>query len=143
MRVGLNSRLDTIQAAILIEKLKIFPDELEMRGAVAARYASGLEGSGARAPIVIDGGLSTWAQYTIEHPDRDGLAAHLKALGVPTAAYYPMPMHVQGCYSLYPRPGGLPVSEARAEVVLALPMHPYLDAATQDRIIEGVRSFGG
>ena len=143
MRVGLNSRLDTLQAAILIEKLAVFADELDQRDVIAGRYADGLTETSARPPIVIQGGRSTWAQYTIEHDDRDGLAAHLKALGVPTAAYYPMPMHRQDCYSTYPQPGGLPVSEAKAEVVLSLPMHPYLDTATQDRIIEGVRSFNG
>jgi UDP-2-acetamido-2-deoxy-ribo-hexuluronate aminotransferase len=143
MRVGLNSRLDTLQAAILIEKLKIFADEIEARGRVAARYAEGLAGSAAATPTVIAGGVSTWAQYTIEHPDRDGLAAHLKGRGVPTAAYYPMPMHRQDCYAIYPQPGGLPVSEAKAQSVLSLPMHPYLDAATQDRIIEAVRGFNG
>jgi dTDP-4-amino-4,6-dideoxygalactose transaminase len=143
MRVGLNSRLDTLQAAILIEKLAIFPGELEMRDRVARRYAEGLAGSAARTPTVIDGGFSTWAQYTIEHPDRDGLAAHLKSKGVPSAAYYPMPMHRQGCYAAYPQPGGLPVTEQKAEVVLALPMHPYLDEATQGLIIEAVRGFDG
>jgi len=143
MRVGINSRLDTIQAAILIEKLKIFADELEKRDAIAARYAAGLKGSVAQTPTVIDGGTSVWAQYTIEHANRDGLAAHLKLLGVPTAAYYPMPMHAQDCYRVYPRPGGLPVSEAKAKTVLALPMHPYLDIETQAKIIDGVRSFNG
>jgi dTDP-4-amino-4,6-dideoxygalactose transaminase len=92
---------------------------------------------------VIDGGRSTWAQYTIEHENRDGLAAHLKTLGVPTAAYYPMPMHRQACYAIYPAPGGLPVSEAKAERVLSLPMHPYLEPDVQDRIMEGVWSFNG
>ena len=143
MRVGLNSRLDTLQAAILIEKLKIFADEIEQRGVVAERYAAGLTGSAARTPTVIEGGVSVWAQYTIEHPDRDGLAAHLKTQGVPSAAYYPMPMHTQACYSIYPQPGGLPVSEAKADLVLALPMHAYLDEETQDRIIAAVRSFNG
>ena len=143
MRVGLTSRLDTIQAAILIEKLAIFADEIEARGRIAARYAAGLAGSAARAPSVIAGGVSTWAQYTIEHRDRDGLAAHLKSLGVPSAAYYPMPMHRQDCYAVYPQPGGLPVSEAKAETVLSLPMHPYLAKETQDLIIEAVRGFNG
>ena len=142
MRVGLNSRLDTLQAAILIEKLAIFEGEIEARGRIADRYAEGLAGA-VRTPAVIAGGVSTWAQYTIEHPNRDGLAAHLKAQGVPTAAYYPMPIHAQDCYSAYPKPGGLPVSEAKAETVLSLPMHAYLDEATQDRIIEAVRGFNG
>ncbi|MDR3509972.1 MAG: DegT/DnrJ/EryC1/StrS aminotransferase family protein [Caulobacteraceae bacterium] len=143
MRVGLNSRLDTLQAAILIEKLKIFPDEIEKRAVIADRYAKGLEGAVSQIPTVIAGGTSVWAQYTIEHPNRDGLAAHLKTQGVPSAAYYPMPMHRQDCYAIYPQPGGLPVSEAKAETVLALPMHPYLDEATQDRIIAAVRGFNG
>jgi UDP-2-acetamido-2-deoxy-ribo-hexuluronate aminotransferase len=142
MRVGLNSRLDTLQAAILIEKLAVFADEIEARGRIAARYVEGLAGV-VRTPRVIEGGVSTWAQYTIEHPERDGLAAHLKALGVPSAAYYPMPMHRQGCYAGYPRPGGLPVSEAKADLVLSLPMHAYLDEAVQDHIIEAVRGFNG
>ncbi len=143
MRVGMNSRLDTLQAAILIEKLAIFPDEIEARGRIAARYAEGLAGVAAQVPAVIAGGVSTWAQYTIEHADRDGLAAHLAAQGVPTAAYYPMPMHRQDCYAAYPQPGGLPVSEAKAETVLSLPMHAYLDEATQDRIIAAVRGYNG
>jgi UDP-2-acetamido-2-deoxy-ribo-hexuluronate aminotransferase len=142
MRVGMNSRLDTLQAAILIEKLAIFEGEIEARGRIAARYAQGLAGA-VVTPTVIAGGVSTWAQYTIEHPDRDGLAAHLKTQGVPTAAYYPMPMHRQDCYAAYPQPGGLPVSEAKAEVVLSLPMHPYLDEETQDRIIAAVRGYNG
>jgi dTDP-4-amino-4,6-dideoxygalactose transaminase len=143
LRVGMNSRLDTMQAAILLEKLAIFADELNERDRIAARYAEGLAGVVASTPQVIAGGISTWAQYTIEHPDRDGLAAHLKALGVPTAAYYPMPMHRQDCYAVYPQPGGLPVSEEKAETVLSLPMHAYLDEDTQDHIIEAVRSFRG
>jgi dTDP-4-amino-4,6-dideoxygalactose transaminase len=143
MRVGMNSRLDTLQAAILIEKLNIFAEEIELRAVVADRYAQGLAGSAATTPVVTAGGVSTWAQYTIEHADRDGLAAHLKTQGVPSAAYYPMPMHRQDCYAHYPQPGGLPVSEAKAERVLALPMHPYLDEDTQTRIIDAVRSFNG
>jgi dTDP-4-amino-4,6-dideoxygalactose transaminase len=143
VRVGLNSRLDTIQAAILIEKLRIFADELKARDAIAKRYAAGLKGSVTHAPVVIPGGFSTWAQYTIEHPNRDGLAGHLKNLGIPSAAYYPMPMHTQEVYGVYPRPGGLPVSEAKARTVLSLPMHPYLDVETQGKIIDGVRSFNG
>ena len=143
MRVGMNSRLDTLQAAILIEKLTIFEDELAARGRIAARYAEGLAGAVAATPRVIAGGVSTWAQYTIEHPDRDGLSAFLKTQGVPTAAYYPMPMHRQDCYAIYPQPGGLPVSEAKAETVLSLPMHAYLDEETQGRIIEAVRGYNG
>jgi dTDP-4-amino-4,6-dideoxygalactose transaminase len=144
MRIGMNSRLDTLQAAILIEKLAIFAEEIDLRQAVAGRYAAGLEGHVLSAPKVIAGGVSTWAQYVIEHRDRDGLAAHLKAAGVPSAVYYPVPMHRQPPYADFPvGPGGLPVSEAKAETVLALPMHPYLAADAQDRIIEAVRGWNG
>ncbi len=142
MRVGMNSRLDTLQAAILLEKLKIFSEEIALRQTVADRYAEGLAGA-VKVPTVIEGGLSVWAQYVVEHEHRDDLMAHLKTQGVPTAAYYPAPMHVQVPYAHYLAPGGLPVSEAAAARVLALPMHPYLDAPTQDRIIEAVRGFNG
>ncbi|HWE99651.1 MAG TPA: DegT/DnrJ/EryC1/StrS aminotransferase family protein [Caulobacteraceae bacterium] len=143
-RVGMNSRLDTLQAAILIQKLKVFQEEIALRNDVADRYAAGLAGSGARAPVVIAGGRSTWAQYVIEHQDRDGLAAHLKTAGVPTAVYYPVPMHLQTPYSGFGRgPAGLPVSEAKAATVLALPMHPYLAEADQDHIIDSIRGYNG
>ena len=143
LRVGMNSRLDTLQAAILIEKLKVFPQEMSWRDAAAARYTEGLAGSSVRTPSVIDGGHSTWAIYTIEHANRDGLAQHLKAFDIPTASYYPMPMHTQDVYGVYPQPGGLPVSEAKADLVLSLPMYADLDADTQDRVIEAVLSFNG
>ncbi|PVM89105.1 DegT/DnrJ/EryC1/StrS family aminotransferase [Caulobacter endophyticus] len=143
-RIGMNSRLDTIQAAILIEKLAIFAEEIQLRQAVADRYAEGLEGAVLSTPRVIDGGVSVWAQYVIEHENRDGLAAHLKAEGVPTAVYYPVPMHVQAPYAAFPRGvGGLPVTEAKAETVLALPMHPYLAEADQAVIIDAIRGFNG
>lgn len=144
VRVGMNSRLDTLQAAILLEKLAIFPDEIEARNRIAKRYNQALAPHVAAVPTVADGFVSTWAQYTIEHPQRDALAAHLKTLGVPTAVYYPIPMHRQIAYSAYGSgPGGLPVTDAKSSTVISLPMHPYLDEATQDRIIDGVRSFGG
>ena len=141
-RIGMNSRLDTLQAAILLEKLSIFADEIEARQQVAARYAEGLTGT-VDVPAVIEGGRSVWAQYTIEHPDRDGLAAHLKTQGVPSAAYYPVPMHRQAPYAQFPQPGGLPISEAAADRVIALPMHAYLDEPTQDQIIQAIRGFNG
>ena len=143
-RIGMNSRLDTIQAAILIEKLAIFAEEIQLRQAVADRYAQGLKGAVLATPGVIDGGVSVWAQYVIEHENRDGLAAHLKAQGIPTAVYYPVPMHVQAPYAAFPRgAGGLPVTEAKAETVLALPMHPYLAEADQQKIIDAIVAFKG
>jgi dTDP-4-amino-4,6-dideoxygalactose transaminase len=143
-RVGMNSRLDTIQAAILLEKLAIFEEEIVARQAVADRYGEGLGEVCLRTPTVIPGGQSTWAQYVVEHRDRDGLAVHLKAAEVPTAIYYPMPMHRQKPYASYPRgPGGLPVSEAKARRVIALPMHAYLTPQVQDGIIDAVRGYNG
>lgn len=144
MRIGLNSRLDTIQAAILIEKLAIFADETHKRNVIADRYAEGLKGSVIATPEVIDGGVSVWAQYVIEHEDRDGLAHFLRGQGIPTAVYYPIPIHQQDVYSVYPTgPGGLPVTEAKAKTVIALPMHPYLEAETQDHIIAAIRGYNG
>lgn len=142
LRVGMNSRLDTIQAAVLLEKLKIFEDEIERRQTVAARYADGLEGRVLSVPKVIEGGRSVWAQYVIEHENRDGLQAHLQSAGIPSAVYYPVPIHMQDFALSYPHaPQGLPVTEAKSKTVIALPMHPYLDAASQARIIDAVTSF--
>ncbi|WP_333586671.1 DegT/DnrJ/EryC1/StrS family aminotransferase [Phenylobacterium sp.] len=143
MRVGMNSRMDTLQAAVLLQKLAIFPDEIEARNRVADRYAQGLADV-VTTPKVIEGGRSVWAQYTIETDDRDGLGAHLKGADIPTAVYYPIPIHRQGVYSGYPTgPGGLPVTQAKAERVISLPMHPYLEPDVQDQIIAAVRAFAG
>ncbi|WP_425992417.1 DegT/DnrJ/EryC1/StrS family aminotransferase [Brevundimonas sp. TWP2-3-2] len=144
MRVGMNSRLDTVQAAVLIEKLKVFPQEIEWRTRIAARYNELLAPHVAAVPYLPAGNVSNWAQYTIEHPDRDGLAAHLRDQGVPSAVYYPIPLHLQPAYDMHPRgPQGLPVTEALMKVVISLPMHADLDEATQDRIVAAVASYKG
>lgn len=143
LRIGMNSRMDTLQAAILLEKLKIFEDEIRLRNEVADRYAQGLSDV-VGVPRVIDGGRSVWAQYTIETPHRDALVAHLRAQDVPTAVYYPIPIHKQAVYAEFPKaPGGLPVTEAKSGVVVSLPMHPYLEPQVQSQIIDAVRSFHG
>lgn len=143
VRIGMNSRLDTIQAAILLEKLAVFPDEIVARNKVATRYAQRLSNA-VGVPYVIPNCVSVWAQYTIETKNRDGLAAHLKDQGVPTAVYYPMPIHMQQPYSRFPvGPGGLPVTEEKAKHVLSLPMHPYLEPDVQDYIIDAVTSYSG
>jgi dTDP-4-amino-4,6-dideoxygalactose transaminase len=143
LRIGLNGRMDTIQAAVLLQKLTIFEDEIAQRNRVAERYAAGLKGA-VRTPTVIDGGVSVWAQYTIEADDRDGLAAALRAEGIPTAVYYPIPLHRQRAYSAYPvAPGGLPVTEAKASKVISLPMHPYLAEADQAQVIAAIRRYVG
>ena len=142
VRLGLTARLDTVQAAILIEKLKIFEDEIAARNEVAERYARGL-GNVVTVPRLAAGCTSVWAQYTIRLPegtDRDGFAAALKAQGIPTAIYYPKSMHQQTAYRDFPvADGGLPVSERLSQDVISLPMHAYLDAATQERVIQAVR----
>lgn len=144
LRVGMNSRLDTLQAAILLEKLKIFADEIESRERVAQRYTAAFTGKLRRVPKVIAGGQSVWAQYVIEHANRDGLQAHLTANGIPSMVYYPVPIHQQDFAARFAPPGGsLPVTEEASRHVLALPMHPYLDAPTQDRVIETVLAFNG
>ena len=143
VRIGMNSRLDTIQAAILIEKLKIFPDEIEQREAVARRYDEGLGKSNRiRVPVVITGAQSTWAQYTIQVPDRGKLQADLKDKGIPTAVYYPIPMSAQKGYAHYPS-APVPVATKIGKTVVSLPMHPYLDEKTQDFIVEEVLSSVG
>ena len=146
VRLGLTARLDTMQAAILIEKLKIFDDEIAARNKVAERYARGL-GNVVSVPRLASGCTSVWAQYTIRLPDgvdRDGFAAALKAQGIPTAIYYPKSMHQQTAYRSFPvAAGGLPVSEKLSEDVISLPMHAYLDEPTQQRIIKAVRGALG
>ena len=141
VRIGLNGRLDTVQAAILIEKLKIFPDEIVARERVARRYSAGLADV-AIVPKLARGSTSVWAQYTIRLAAgrRDALAAALNPQGIPTAIYYPTPLHCQEPYRRFPvAEGGAPVSERLADEVISLPMHAYLDEATQDRIIAAVR----
>src|SRR5579871_4983173 len=142
VRLGLTGRLDTIQAAVLIEKLKIFDDEIAARNKIAERYAQGL-GNVVTVPRLAEGHTSVWAQYTVRLPDgtdRDAFAAALKAQGVPTAIYYPKSMHQQTAYKDFPvADGGLPVSERLSQDVISLPMHAYLGEATQDRIIAAVR----
>ncbi len=138
VRIGVNSRLDTIQAAILLEKLKAFPEEIEFREKVASRYSAALARSNSiRVPRVIAGAQSTWAQYTIQVPDRGKLAADLKEKGIPTAIYYPVPLTAQKGYRGYPS-APVPVSTAIGKRVISLPMHPDLNEATQDFIIESV-----
>jgi dTDP-4-amino-4,6-dideoxygalactose transaminase len=141
VRIGITGRLDTIQAAILIEKLKIFPDEIAARDRVAARYTQGLADV-AVVPRTGNEATSVWAQYTIKlkSGQRDKLAVDLKAQGIPTAIYYTRPLHKQPAYRDYPvAEGGVPVSEQLSGEVISLPMHAYLEQPDQDRIIGAVR----
>ncbi len=143
VRIGTNSRLDTIQAAILIEKLKIFSDEIDLRNKVAGRYnAAFAKSDRIKVQRVIEGATSTWAQYTLQVEDRAKFQADLKAAGVPTAVYYPIPLNRQKAYGHYPSVS-TPVSDALSPKVVSLPMHPYLDEAAQDRVISAVLASVG
>lgn len=143
-RIGINSRLDTLQAAILIEKLAIFPQEIEARNRIATRYGQKL-GNRLICPIVPEGMTSTWAQYTIVLPEagmRSAVQAQLQQDGIPTAVYYPIPMHAQTAYNHFPRdPAGMTVSDDICHRVLSLPMHPYLEEADQDLICDRLITY--
>ncbi|HVW54801.1 MAG TPA: DegT/DnrJ/EryC1/StrS aminotransferase family protein [Rhizobiaceae bacterium] len=139
VRIGLNSRLDTIQAAILLEKLSILEEEMEMRQVVARRYGDGL-GNLVKVPVIPEGNRSAWAQYAIETPHRDAVRQALKENGIPTMVYYEKPLHQQKAYSRYKcASGGLPVSETLPDRILCLPMHPYLKRDDQERIVDVIR----
>lgn len=138
-RIGLNARFDTIQAAVILAKLGVFEGEIERRQEVAAHYTKALAGA-VETPEIPEGYRSAWAQYSILSDRRDAIAAALKAEGVPTAIYYPVPMHLQSAYRQHGGgEGACPVSERLAQRVLSLPMHPYLDGATIERIAGIVR----
>ena len=137
IHIGLNSRLDTLQAAILLAKLDIFADEITVRNQIAKRYSDGLREHVSRVPKVMDGALSTWAQYTIEVDDPDGLSVALRERGIPSARYYPKPIHRQTAYSHFPVAGnGLPNTEAAMEKVISLPMSAYVSEEDQRYIVE-------
>ena len=141
VRIGTNARFDTMQAAVLIEKLKIFSDEISARDRIAQRYSKHLSDLAA-VPQLAHGTTSVWAQYTIRLRSgrRDAFADALKAQGIPTAVYYPIPLNRQEAYRHFPvADGGVPVSERLAAEVISLPMHAYLDEATQGRIIAASR----
>lgn len=141
VRIGINGRLDTLQAAILLEKLKIFPQEILARQRIADFYTEKLKDKAA-IPVVRQGATSVWAQYTLKLESaekRDALAAHLKQKGIPTFVYYPKPLHQQTAYRTYlTATPQLKVSEHLSQVVLSLPMHPYLDQKQLDFIADAV-----
>jgi len=142
VRIGMNGRLDTIQAAILLQKLSIFDEELAARDRIAQRYNDALRDL-VPVPEIAPGRTSAWAQYTIRlNPDeRKDVRARMEQDGIPTAVYYHTALHQHAPYTGYPRdPAGLTVAEKLAESVLSLPMHPYLTAACQDRIVASLRA---
>jgi UDP-2-acetamido-2-deoxy-ribo-hexuluronate aminotransferase len=140
-RLGVNSRLDTLQAAILLAKLDILDDEIAARQAVAARYARHLDDAGiGTAPAIAQHNVSAWAQYTIRVAGRDAVAARLNEQGIPTAVHYPLPLNRQPASA---DPGAIvPESDRAANEVISLPMHPYLEDADQVRIVEALATVG-
>lgn len=142
VRVGMNGRMDTLQAAILIEKLAIFPEEIELRQKVAKRYTEGLQDI-VKTPFVRSDCISTWAQYTVKvdpHKRKD-IMERLKQEGVPSVVYYPFPIHhLQAYKDSLCATERLPVSEELSHSVLSLPMHPYLTAEVQDHVIKSFRA---
>jgi len=137
VQIGTNSRLDTLQAAILLEKLKIYDEELKARQLIAERYTKALQDV-AETPYIPGGYTSVWAQYTLLVKDRTKVVQALQEAGIPTMVYYPIPLSQQPAYKHYPTLG-VPVSESLCGQVLSLPMHPYLTAEVQDFIISHVR----
>lgn len=140
VRIGINGRLDTLQAAILLAKFDIFPEEVELRNEVAARYNYLLSSHHSlRIPEVPSGYKSVWAQYSIlaeDEEQRSMMMEKLKKAGIPTAIYYPKPLHLQTAFAyLGYKPGDFPVSENFASRIFSLPMHPYLTPSVQERII--------
>lgn len=141
VRVGVNSRLDTLQAAILLEKLKIYKTEIALRNAVADRYNATLPHEIDTPKITADV-TSVWAQYTIRTDERDSLQAYLKNIGIPSVIYYPKPLHKQLGYDKFPMVStGLETSTLMASTVLSLPMHPYLDIEEQRRISGAIAKY--
>jgi dTDP-4-amino-4,6-dideoxygalactose transaminase/acetyltransferase-like isoleucine patch superfamily enzyme len=143
VRTGINGRLDTIQAAILLAKLSIFQDEVRKRNEVAQRYADLIKGKGETValeiPVVPNGYFSVWAQYSLLAKNmvhREALLSKLKVAGIPTAVYYPTPLHLQTAFAdLGYQPQDFPVSEDFCLRIFSLPMHPYLTAKDQEKII--------
>jgi UDP-2-acetamido-2-deoxy-ribo-hexuluronate aminotransferase len=140
VRIGINGRLDTMQAAVLLAKMEIFDEELKLREKVSKRYSEMLKGS-IVTPYISPDCTSCWAQYSVITEKRDAVLAQLKTKSVPTAIYYPKPLHLQDAYkNLGYKKGDFPVSERIAAKVFSIPMHPYLDEETQDYIVGAIKS---
>ncbi|HMG46767.1 MAG TPA: DegT/DnrJ/EryC1/StrS family aminotransferase [Allosphingosinicella sp.] len=139
IRIGMNSRLDTLQAAILLPKLKILPEELEMRQRVADLYTDALAGTEIVTPQVTNLGQSAWAQYTLRISNRTKIQARLKEAGIPTAVHYPLPLNRQPAVADFDVV--LPHGDRAAEEVLSLPMHPYLTDEAVSRVASALRNL--
>jgi UDP-2-acetamido-2-deoxy-ribo-hexuluronate aminotransferase len=141
-RLGVNGRLDTLQAAVLLAKLETFDDEVAARSRIGARYSRMIAAAipNVITPKLSDGCTSVYAQYTIEVPHRDKVEAAMKSHGIPTAIHYPIPLHLQPVFAeLGYAKGDFPVAERAGERVLSLPMHPYLSEADQDKVVHALK----
>ncbi len=143
VRIGINGRLDTLQAAVLLCKFDIFPQELKLRQEVAERYSCLLSDTSLKTPVIPERMVSAWAQYSVlaeNHNQRQMLLEKLKEFNIPTAVYYPKPLHLQKAFApLGYEAGEFPVSEDYAERIFSLPMHPYLEAEDQQRVAEAIK----
>jgi UDP-2-acetamido-2-deoxy-ribo-hexuluronate aminotransferase len=143
VRIGLNARLDSIQAAVLLEKLKLYPEEIELRQHVAAKYTQTIKelcGSRLQTPVVPDGLTSVWAQYSVQADGREQIQAALKEAEIPTMIYYPIPLHLQEAFAdLQHQEGDFPVAEAAAKRIFSLPFHPYLSDADIEKIVAALQ----
>lgn len=152
-RIGINGRLDTLQAAVLLAKLEIFPAEVEARGRIGQSYSELLQARGARSSAEAESGLltphiepqntSVFAQYTLQADDRDGLVSALQSQDLPTAVHYPVPLNEQPAFAGGPALQDTPVARRLAGRVLSLPMHPYLAETDRVRIADAVASAAG
>lgn len=143
MRIGINGRLDTLQAAVLLAKLEVFDEELTLRQKAAEQYTAQLKDA-VPTPRVLPDRTSAWAQYTIEVEERPAVEKAMSEAGIPTAVHYPMPLHLQPVYAELAREvgwkrGSFPEAERAAERVLSLPMHPYLTTEQIDQVSEALR----
>ena len=143
VRIGINGRLDTFQAAILLEKLAIFNKELELRNQVAQYYNNSVSDN-FQKPILPDQYVSSWAQYSLLSKStrhREGIVSSLKKEKIPSMIYYRIPLHLQAVFKkLNYRKGDFPVAESIADRIFSLPMHPYLENHNQDKIVEILNS---
>ena len=136
VRVGINGRMDSLQAAVLLAKMEIFAEEIELRQQAAARYSAMLEGA-VQTPRILPENISAWAQYSVLHPRRQEMIRKLRENNIPTAVYYPIPLHLQEAFAdLGYRKNDFPVAEKIAGEIFSLPMHPYLEKEAQERICQ-------
>ena len=140
--IGINGRLDAIQAAILNVKMKYFKDEIKKRGEIGARYNQLLKDCDVITPKILEGRTSVFAQYSIRHKKRDDLASELNQAGIPTAVHYPISLHQQEAFAyLGYKDGDFPVSEKISKEIMSLPMSPYLTAEQQDLVVNSIKEF--